>query len=70
MHMNRFIFKSRQVFTNYGQKENHNDKARLRSTPTPHEVIDKPKETVMWVKKFNLKSLRAPKKFIRENLVE
>ena len=67
MHMNRFVSKPRQVFTNHDQIGNHNAKARLRITPTPHEFIDKPKVIVMWVRKFDLKSLRTLKKFIGES---
>ncbi|PSS17557.1 Myosin-9 like [Actinidia chinensis var. chinensis] len=37
---------------------------------TPHEFIDKPKVTIMWVRKSDLESLRAPKKFVGESLVE
>ena len=70
MHVNKFISKARQVSPNYRQKGNHNAKARPRITPTPHEFIDKPKVTVMWVRKSNLKSLRTPKKFIGDNLIE
>ena len=70
MHVNRFVSKPRQVVTNHGQKGNHNAKAKPRTTPTPHKFIDKPKVTVMWVKKSDLKSLRTPKKFVGASLVE
>ena len=69
MHMNRFVSKPRQVFTNHDQIGNHNAKARPRITPTPHEFIDKPKVTVMWVRKSDLKSLRTPKKFVGKALL-
>ena len=70
IHMNRFIFKPRQIFTNHGQKGNHNVKTRHRIAHTPHEFIDKPKVTIVCVRKSDLKSLRTPKKIIRKNLVE
>ena len=70
MHMNRFVSKPRQIFTNHDQKGNRNAKVRPRITLTPHEFIDKPKVTVMWVRKSDLKYLRTPKKFIRKNLIE
>ena len=58
--MNRFIFTPRQVFTNHGHKGNHNAKTRHKITPIPHEFIDKPKVAVMWMRKFDLKSLINP----------
>ena len=70
MRVNKFVSKPRQVSTNHGKKGNHSAKARHRSTPTPHEFIDKPKVTVMWVRKSDLESLRTPKKFVGKGLVE
>ena len=70
MHMNRFVSKPMQIFINHGKKENHNTKARTRITLTPHEFIKKSNVTVMWMRKFDLESLRTPKKFVGKHLIE
>ena len=55
MHMNKFVF---------------NAKTRSRITPTSHEFIDKPKVTIMWMKKTDLIYLRTPENFVGKSLVK
>ena len=68
--MNRFALKPRHVPKNHDKRRNNNAKARPRTPPIPHEFIDKSKVTVMWVRKSDVESLRTPKKFVGEDLVE
>ena len=69
-YVNRFALKPRHVPKNHGKRRNNNAKARPRTPPIPHEFIDTSKVTVMWVRKSDLESLRTPKKFVGEDLVE